>query len=423
VLKNAYACGRRLLSDSGRQEFIRRSSVLKGIGVILGTSALLCVWVQLIARERGHYQSTDDGFVLLAPRGNSPFVLSTGTRPLLPISAEEIEELQRYFQPRLSPTPTGELQASHSLSIHVLRVAGRNGRFADAQLPDTTAVIRTFLDSDFGEVVYGESPLCLSRCGIRFMSQSVVGRLNGSAREAHDHQTLAALVELGIPLSEPIRLDGSDHTLREVLTDAVANFYLEKQELPWTAVALVGYLSPQRAWTNKFGQTFTFDNVVTELLEGGFLSTSCGGVHVLHALIVLYQADLHFRLLDESTRQRLTASIQSTIAQIVRNQNADGSWSMGWYGPASGASILVDDTDTRFLITGHLGELLLSVPMSKEIDGVLTKAGGWILPELRSRVRTSLREQVCPLTHAFCFVRGIAKNTGVQVKAGAHHGF
>lgn len=402
----------------------RSSSVPAKRSVLIAALTIASSWMLLSIPRGARFEQPHDEYVPTEPGDQTPFALAATTRSLLPVPTEEMEALQRYFQPRLGSTLTEGLLAHHSLSIHVLRVAGRDAQFADEQLPDTRSVIRTFLDSDFGKAIYGESPLCQSRYGIRLMSQSIVDRLNGSAREAHDHQTLAALAELGTPLSEPINLTGGDHTLQEVLTDAVASFYLQKAELPWTAVAFASYLPPARAWTNKFGQTFTFDDVVIELLDGGFSNASCGGVHVLYALVFLYRSDSHFRLLTESTRQRLADSIHSIMVQIARNQNADGSWSMSWHSPRSAASTLADDSDSRFLVTGHLGELLLFVPNSDWVeDEVLKKAGEWILPELRSRIRADFRERVCPLTHAFCFVRGIAKNTGVRGTSGAHHGF
>lgn len=415
-------CFRNVLKKSHAKRLGRNSMLLSKTTVLIVVLTILGVWIVVNVARESHAEPTHDKRTPSATNGRAPFMLATTTRPLVPVPARDIAEFQRHFQPRLRSTPTELPQAYHSLSIHVLRVTGRNGCFLDDMLPDALSVMRTFLESDFGEEVYGEPPLCETRYGVRMMSLSIVNRLNGSAREAHDHQTLAALAELGVPLSEPVRLRSTNHTLREVLNDAVANFYLEKRELGWTAVAFASYLPPQRDWTNKFGQVFTFDDVVGKLLEGGFSRASCGGVHVLYALMFVYQADAHFALLTDSTRERLTDAIDSTMVQVIRNQNADGSWSIGWHEPRTATTGLVDDDDSRFLVTGHLGELLLSGPISDRVgDDILERAGRWILPELRIRLQGSFVEQVCPLAHALCFVRGIAENTDVGMTSGVRY--
>lgn len=346
-----------------------------------------------------------------------PFVLTATPRPLLSISDEEIESFQGRFQPHLRAPESKVLLPSQSLSIHVLHVAGPNGRFDDLELVDSRAVVRTFLDDAFGEAVYGQAPLRETRYGLRFLPQSVVTRLNGRASETHDHQTLAALAELGLPLSQALRVRGNDRTFGEVLTDAVANFYPDKRELAWTAMAFTAYLPPQSRWVNKFGEVFTFDDVVALLLAEGFSQASCGGAHVLYAFVHLRAADARFGILTEPTRRRLHAAVHDASQRIAENQNPDGSWNLDWYEPHAHAAGSVDELDLRFMVTGHLGELSLYLPECERIaDAVLQKAGEWILPELRARIDTHMSDQLCPLTHAFCFVRGIAKHTGTAVE-------
>lgn len=341
---------------------------------------------------------------------------------MLPIPSSLLIELESRFEPHLKLPDGEEVLPSQSLSIHALRVAGQTGRFADGVLTDSDAIARSFLDATFGEAVYGVVPLRRTRYGLRFLPPSIVARLNGRGTEVHDHQTLAALGELGFSLSTPVRLEGESFTLRDVLADALANLDLDKLELEWTVVALAAYVAPERrAWNDKFGRSWDFDDLAAGLLERGLEGGSCGGTHMLYAELFLLQADARFGLLQQPQRRRLEQAVRAAAIRLTESQNPDGSWSLGWHDPDR-ESVERGSGDERFLVTAHLGELSLYLPSDlRPPASALRRAGEWLLPELRERIATRMSDDLCPLTHAFCFVRGIADPsdpTGLDSEAG-----
>lgn len=112
-----------------------------------------------------------------------------------------------------------------------------------------------------------------TRTGIR--SNPLCVALGGT--EKHRDQLLASVAEVGLPLSLPVQIDGETFALRELLRDSIANFHLQQEEIPWTAIAYTLYLPPQRAWVNKLGERTTFDELAEAVIAVPPHKSSCGG--------------------------------------------------------------------------------------------------------------------------------------------------
>lgn len=369
------------------------------------------VLMGLIAGSPGCSHPTQVGDSPPAPCSQVPFRLDQIRKSLLSIPREDWDPVARRFQPRM-PSKTDDLVASQSLSVHALRAARERSVFQDALLPDAGAVLRSFLDSDFGKSVYGAAPLLRTRYGLRFLPQSIVSRLNGPATEVHDHQTLVALAELGVSLDATARVDDSSFTVADILRDAIANFYIDKRELAWTAVALSSYLPPKTSWTNKYGETFSFSDLAGSLIESDLREAACGGAHIVQALVVLATVDSEHGVLSRSRRDQLARYLRRLSTTAEERQAPDGSWSLDWHVRDSTADTASDE-DTRLLVTGHIGEVLLQFPEpASPSDATLKRAGEWLWPRLRERAATRLADELCPLTHAYCFLRSISEHTG-----------
>ena len=150
--------------------------------------------------------------------------------------------------------------------------------------------------------------------------------------EVHPNSFLKTMLEAGVPLDYGFRMRGTKHTLRDVVDGARALFRPARvgespNMLPWSIIAFaVTTTTAQRQWTNAWGEPVDLDTVVggsLRLLEQASLplmeamragkpmaarapvhAFTCGGTHMLYALLVAMKAgyDAQDRL-DRTRRQ------------------------------------------------------------------------------------------------------------------------
>ena len=250
-----------------------------------------------------------------------------------------------------------------------------------------------------------------TRDGVRYRPAAELTEMRTHADESHPDQTLASLLELGLPLRSVLTLGDASSTLHAVLDDLVAGYYLQAREAEWTAVALALALPPQRSWQNRFGESTSFDALAEHLIEKPFDQVSCGGTHVFYALVVLLGAHRQAPVLSPGTESRLVQRIATLTQRVVEHQRPDGSWDMTWDGGGAPRHPSDESVTARLLVTGHLGECLLRLPDAlRPGDEVLRRAGAWLWPVLRDGVRgDAFHAQFCPYTHAACVVQALRR--------------
>jgi hypothetical protein len=219
--------------------------------------------------------------------------------------------------------------------------------------------------------------------------------------ESHRDMWLAELAQLGLPLSTPLRAGEGTFTLRDVLIDSIANFTLQQEEIHWTAIAYCLYLPPQKAWRDRDGNVFAFDDLAKELLGRPLSRASCGGAHVLEAMTFLVRVDAEVPCLSTSSRQSILDRLRNVVSKAVTAQSHEGFWTAGWdtSEPALHSSLLV---------TGHVAECLQYLPRDLQ-PGAETyrRAAQWLCAELQRRAGSFGDQEVCPWTHAVCSVRNL----------------
>jgi hypothetical protein len=225
-------------------------------------------------------------------------------------------------------------------ALHALRVWRQDDFASDlirspfgAPVYSGKALLRLFLDQDFARrtVPAWESVLKWTVQGIaaRFeptFSSNYVGVLR------HQDDLLAACAVAGVPLSSPVTVDGNSGTLRDVLRCSIATFN-SKNELEWTIVAYAHYLSPVNNWTNRFGETYSFDDCVDLLLKRPKEKAACLGIHIPYALCTLLRVDKQTPIISARTRGRCEAYLKEISAALERNQLPDGRWPVKWWQP------------------------------------------------------------------------------------------
>ena len=210
-----------------------------------------------------------------------------------------------------------------------------------------------------------------------------------------------------------------------MLADSLANFHLSQQEIAWTLIAYSLYLPPIASWTNRYGEKFSFDDLVTKVLVRSLDAESCGGTHLLYSLTVLARADEQRPVLSDSTRRELEDYLRRAVNVVVATQQDNGSWHSAWnYTLLPGGEprrwSTRDDDASRLVMTGHITEWLLYLPEELQVEGsVVKRAGIWLKDQLLKASLATKEEQFCPYTHATCVLRQISFNISRNDKTGS----
>jgi hypothetical protein len=290
--------------------------------------------------------------------------------------------------------------------LHVLRVFGKESLVANPATGEEVKALEIALDAEKTQVFFQSQPSLFEtrtgvRCPVLERGQSYDKQ---HERQAHTDQLLAALAELEIPLSHPLRTRTSMRTIRDLLADSMANFALDQKEIEWSALAFTLYLPPQRSWTDKFGKACDFDKLAEELLARG-LEGSCGGSHILFALTAMLQIDQRTAILTADMRQKVSHYLQRMVVHALRSQSPAGAWGKEWYRNGENSDLgLVRPSgadQSEVLITGHQLEWMMFLPpgLSPPRDCFL-QAASWLLQQLLTAPLATIENGHCPFSHA-----------------------
>ena len=324
------------------------------------------------------------------------------------MTGREFAELTQKILPRDPP------QMDPSACLHILRVHGINADFPDHKLNSGKSILKLLTDEETGKIAWGQPAMLHVRSGVRYPSKPTYWPNKSFPFETHRDQCLAGFAELGLPLAFPIRVDGCDFTIADVLNDSIVSFQITQDELAWTAIAYSLYLPPNPKWTNRFGKEFTFDILCESLLKTNLAKCSCGGLHIASALAILYQANEEHGILTTENAKSLRDHLSSLVVRAISSQDANGSWGLNWYlnsnhekPPTSMQAATYSTSLDRILATGHITEWLLLLPADlRPKTHVFQRAAEWLTRELRSLSVTD-NKTLCPASHAISSLRKI----------------
>lgn len=310
----------------------------------------------------------------------------------LDLSSHQVEHLRS-----LIAMPT-DRPARVSEVIHVLRLHGANVSHQGRPLLDA------LLDEAFGTEVFGTPPILATQDGLSYTFTVT----DDTVSEYHQDQVLAMFAQMGLPVDTPIQLragaDQHRYTIADVVSESLARFHLKQRELEWSVIGLAAYLGEARTFENGLGETWTFDQLVDELIDRKLETAGCGGTHRLEALTAIYQADHRRHLLGCRSRLQLETFLQEKFSALLDAQTSDGSWDLLWWDPTRSHTLSMSQWDQSMLATGHLCEFLQTVPESlvkgKEVDSTIARAVDWLRPKLMSMQTVDSLGSVCPITHA-----------------------
>lgn len=274
---------------------------------------------------------------------------------------------------------------------------------------------RLLTDACLAKKVLGASPLVQTRHGIRYHLAGSAADFHSPLGETHRDQCLCTFADVGIPLDEPVNLASLQLTVRDFLAESIASFSLRQRELSWTAQAYAHYLPPAQSWTDKFGTTTTFSDLLSEVMNRGYVGQSCSGLHVLQTVARVVEADDRNGLLDPAVRSRARGFLNSAVHDLEANQHEAGYWDACW--ATSGLGVRSDaspDIEERLLVTGHMLEIMHQLrprPRRK----AFTAARQWLIAAITADDFSTQGVSVCTLTHALRAVRA----STVELDSGA----
>jgi len=348
-------------------------------------------------------------------RSSSDGVLAVDAAAMAKMVPARVRPMVRPFLAKDSPEAvciSRVLQQSWTESLtvphccHFLRLNGldvcRHPRFSSGR-----EIVNALTNQKSSETYFGEPIFFQTRSGIRYRDATNQKSFKG---ENHRDICLATFAELGLPLSTPIKTVDATFNLRDLLRDSVENFDLKQRELTWTAVGFAIYLSPQRAWTNRYGESFTFDDLAKVLIQANLEEASCGGAHLVYAMTILWRVDASDACLSEPVRDALTRCLRERITAIVESQSKAGYWTLAWHTPGMEKSDAQRSSphapDSRLLATGHLLEWLELLPAELQPpQDVYRRAARWLCGALQERLLVVSAVDFCPWIHAVCAVR------------------
>ncbi len=336
------------------------------------------------ASVRSSYPATE--LVAMLGRGSAYFEFD---RMLTDLPIDH-EELSRYVSLVSAPAPAEPDSTSRSRRLHAGRLVAFSG--------GTPEWIVNRKSNSVDHIKLGAEDFLLTWRGLEAAEKS------DGERSEHRDQTLSALAELGIQLNATIETREGNFPIADLLATSISEFHLEQKEISWTASAFASYLPPQTIWWNRYGEEFSFDDLVQEMMARKLNRESCRGLHLVMVLTKILKIDQRCIILSPGVRKSLNSYVRQKLAEAVESQLVDGSWPLLW--SRSGFSGTRDRTpedsnENRILVTGHMLEWfhMLTKDMKPRID--IVKAGSsWVLHNLRSVPEETISKEFCPCTHA-----------------------
>ena len=231
--------------------------------------------------------------------------------------------------------------------------------------------------------------------------------------ETHFGKLMMLMGLSNVPLSTPVTTaSGRVGTLADLLQDTIMNFGWE-QELEFVGCALAYWLPPEKSWSNKFGEIFTFDELMDRLLREPPGKGCCGGTHLVYTVVTLLRVDEQIPILDSKVRARAERWLVSIAKTLEKTQKSDGSWPRDWGKAGQSGFLYGDSVLDNITITGHHLEWISLVSeeyrpskesITKAVASVVDQIGQ--LPALRHRSFKT----ILPCSHAakaLCLMRDV----------------
>jgi hypothetical protein len=222
--------------------------------------------------------------------------------------------------------------------------------------------------SERGEPITAIGWLCYNNTSkqTQLLEVTAAGELRakyGVGVQGHMGQFLAMLAQCNVTRTYPIRVDGREFTINDLIASEQKTCYADS-ELTFKLIGLMHYLPSDSTWLNDRGESWSIDRLIQEELKQPIRGAACGGTHRLAGLSLAARRRLERgEPLDGMFLQAAKFTAQHE-ALCFRLQNTDGSFSTEWFkGPGA-----ENDNDRRIRTTGHTLEWMLYQIDDEQLD-------------------------------------------------------
>jgi hypothetical protein len=309
------------------------------------------------------------------------------------VSDEQLRTVLLKLRPRLA----GQKPKINHVD-HALRFWGIEAEFSDEAYLDGQQMRSLLLNHDQFNQLWGAAArplLIVTRRGVEVRTRE------GDATASHTDHTLAGLVEVGTPLSYPVKTSHGQTTLAAMVKASLTNFSLNQGEYEWSALIQALCLEELSGWTTSEGQAIDFNRLCERLMRERLKQGVCFGNHRLFTLSALLQIDEQEHMLSPTTRKKVVEHLQNVTATLVRNQHAYGYWDGNWTSNAAASGEDLKETSNRILATGHALEWWAIAPAEVQPPReTLVRAGQWLAATIDGLEEVAIRQNYTYLTHA-----------------------
>ena len=208
--------------------------------------------------------------------------------------------------------------------------------------------------------------------GVRllYVQNNEIRARTGPGLQGHDGQFLAMLAQTRVRDSYPIKVDGREFTVRDVIE-------LEKKtcrsdmELTFKLIGLSHYLAPDEVWRSETGRRWNIPKLINAEIAAPINGVTCGGTHRLMGLKYAVRMRRRAGMPVDGEWARAEKYTSDYVQLALRQQNDDGSFSSNFFRGRG----TWGDNDRKLKTTGHLLEyVVFSVPHEGLRDRRITLA-------------------------------------------------
>lgn len=307
--------------------------------------------------------------------------------PLKPLTRNQIylrnkmrKVLSYYYRKPLNSRDHDAWEAMHGMLAYGLHSRIRNG---GPRGESVTAI---------GWLCYNNA--CKRKQLMRLNDEGEIRAQYGVGLQGHMGQFLAMLAQCNVDTSYPIRVDGKEFTIVDLIESEKETCYTNT-ELTFKLIGLMHYLPSGTTWVNDQGDAWSIERLIEEEVKQPVRGAACGGTHRLGGLSLAVKRRVQRGEPVDGAFKKAEEFTNRYEQYAYRLQNSDGSFSTEWFrGPGAER-----DINRRCRTSGHLLEWLLYQADEEELTGYRTVKGVNYLTNLLYS-NSGNEWEIGPLCHA-----------------------
>ncbi len=211
--------------------------------------------------------------------------------------------------------------------------------------------------------------LCENERLLTLEDGSIQPRL-GPGLQGHEGQFLAMLAQARVQEQQPIRIDGYDFTVQDLI-DQEKRTCVANTELTFKLIGLVHYLGTEAEWESEDGQKWNIERLIQEEIRQPINGVTCGGTHRLMSLSYAIRRRMQEGLPIDgefARAEKYTADYRNFAYQL---RTPEGSFSTDFFRSPR----YEGDMNRKLKTTGHVLEwVIFSSDHEDLLDPRLTRA-------------------------------------------------